>query len=207
VRSLFLILVVIILPNVSCKKKSDDYVFKGVIRNALTGEVVEGETVEILQYTTFTSIPKNIGTAVTGNDGAYTIRTKRTKTSKFVINISKPGYFSKSTDVDVNSIKVGENTNDFSINAIGYMKFVIKRTSSLSSDQFKLFRQGSNTSCSECCSAGASFMYGAIDTVFYCPANAGSSFKFDWFVNGTQGFGSENYSIPAFDTVTFTKIF
>jgi hypothetical protein len=202
----FLLFTLIIIMSVSCKK-ADDYIFVGTITNALTGEPVSGESVEVLQYINITSVPKNIGTVTTASDGKYYVKTKRVKTSKFVINVSQNGYFSKSSEVNVNTIKVGENISDFFVNSIGYIKFVIKHLTVNSNDQFKIFRQGSNTSCDECCSAGASFIYGSIDTVFYCPANAGSSFKFDWFINASQAFGSENYIIPAFDTITFTKIY
>lgn len=182
---------------------------KGTVTNAVTAATISDVLVTLTRFPLSGSGPSIVvASPSTASDGTFRIETKREKSEKYTIEYSKPGYFSKLVEVNVDNLSTEED-NDFpsSLNAIGYIKFVLTNVSPLASDEFKIFRQGSNTACDICCSAGYSFYPGAVDTVFFCPANAGSSFKFDWWVNSTASYGSENYTVIAFDTITFTKVY
>jgi hypothetical protein len=209
VKKLIFILAFCVLFVVACKKKNVNYVVKGSVTNALTAETLSDVLVKLTRFPLSGTGPSVIvASPTTLSDGFFSIETKREKTEKYTIEYSKAGYFTKLVDVNIDNLST-EKDNEFStaLNAIGYIKFVLTNASPLITDQFKIFKQGSNTSCDICCSSGYSFYNGAVDTVFYCPANAGSSFKFDWWVNSTASFGSENYTVIAFDTITFTKVY
>ncbi len=209
IKKLTLLLSLCLVITVACKKKTVNYVMRGTVTNTANSVALSDILITLTRFPLSGTGPSIVVAAPsTSSDGTFRIETKREKSEKYTIVYSKPGYFSKLVVIDVDNLSTEED-NDFSssLNAIGYIKFVLKNVSPLAVDEFKIFRQGSNTACDICCSAGYSFYPGAVDTVFFCPANAGSSFKFDWWVNSTASFGSENYTVIAFDTITFTKVY
>jgi len=175
---------------VTCKKNKDNtIVVEGNVTMEGNGSPASGVTVK-LQYqdvnnNTFSNVYRTAATAVTDNNGHYSMSFENPSALNYKWVLSSDSYFGFEISQDPSTISISEtNIKNFTISPVAFFSMHIKNEFMTSSSDSITYQNTSESyGCSSCCSnAILSFTGASVDTTFICKRIGGSEIKFSWFV-------------------------
>lgn len=209
----WIVLSCLFLVLASCKKDPIQYTFEGTISRNIGLTALEGVDVEI-SYKPFNgAVTSNNfvvgGTAVTDANGYYQIIFEREKSTEFVVELRKDGYFP--VDVELLSSAISsENPNEVNatMDAQAFVQFNIQNTApSNASDNLQLIFYTYRTGCDGCITTDYNYFDGIVDTVVTYQNTAGQYLKFTYVdVNAGQSTTDSLYMTP-FDTTYYSILY
>ena len=174
----------------NCKKNKDNtIVIEGNVTMSGSGAPAAGVTVK-LQYqdvnnNTFSNVYRTAVTAVTDNNGNYSMSFENPTALNYKWVLSSSDYFGFEESQDPVQISSSEtNTKNFTISPVAYFSMHIKNEFMTSSTDSITYQNTSEAyGCSNCCSnAILNFTGASTDTTFVCKRIGGTEIKFSWFV-------------------------
>ena len=185
----------------ACKKKEITYVVEGVITDNSYSQPLAGATVDLYEIPLGSSTPSTVlASATTGSDGKYHFEFKREKIEKYVIVITKNGYFSTSTEFHADDLSTQE-TNTFSHTTTAKSWVKLRFINTDAGVNLKYIRQSGKMDCDECCASTDQYLYDAVDTAIYCINDGNTTYSYYYWVLGTTINGPKSVVTTPFDTV------
>lgn len=210
----FTIIIFLSLFFVTCKKNKDNIIeFQGNVTLSGSSAPAVGVTVKLqfqdVNNNTFSNVYRTAATAVTDNNGNFTMSFENPSALNYKWVLSSSSYFGFETNQDPSQISNSEiNTKNFTISPVSYFSMRIKNDFMTSSSDSILYQNASESyGCSTCCSNDILTFTGAsVDTTFICKRVGGTFIKFSWFV--TLGSTTMPYQdsviCQPFDTTFYT---
>lgn len=205
ITSLILILTTILL---SCKKKSIQYEFNGVVTQSSNNNGVSGVSVAIKQKLFSNSVSSNYfsnaGSATTGSDGSYSIVFDREKVTEFKFIIQKDNFFNEELIVSSSEITTEDpNIRDFNLDAEAWVKFDVYNLNPEVDDQLTFITYNFREGCEGCTTNDYFYYDGAVNTSWLFKTTGGEYVKFT-YADGASGASTTDsiYATP-FDTTSY----
>lgn len=199
-RILLLALLVGVMTLPSCKKGKADITLKGSVTDATFGGGLSSGTIKIYEVEA-SSGDKNLVGSQTLTDGSYSFTFPRNAVEKYIIEITKDNYFSQEESIPLSELTIEEdNVRNFSTTAESWagLRFVTSNPNAT----LNYTRQTGKSGCETCCPSGTQTIYGAVDTIIYCPNDGNTTYSYNYQVNGL--FGIKEATTVAFDTTMIT---
>lgn len=188
------------LSLTACKKGKADITLKGTITDATFGTSFSGGKVELYEVEASTGDINLLGSQQITN-GSYSFTFPRNAVESYIVKIRKNNYFEVDNYLTLSELSIEEdNVRNYSITAKSWagLHFVTANASS----SLTYIRQEGKTGCNGCCSSESQTIYGAIDTIIYCPNDGNTTYSFSYQANGQ--FGIKQAITPVFDTTIIT---
>lgn len=185
----------------SCKKGKADFILSGKITDQTFNQNLIGADVKLYQVPVASTSLELIGSGTIGTDGTYSFKFPRDKMEKYVLKISKTGYFDIDKAVYFSELSIDdENVRNLSTTAKSWVKLTFLNSNPLPSDQLKYIKQLGKEGCEECCSDQEQNYMGALDTSIYCINDGNTMYSYMYWVIGTSNQGVKSITTTAFDT-------
>lgn len=185
----------------SCKKGKADFTLKGTVTDITFAQNLNGAIVKLYQVPVASTQQELIGTITISNDGLYSFTFPRDKMEKYLLKISKTGYFDIEKEVYFSELTVEEdNIRNYSTTAKSWVKLTFHNLNPLVSDQLKYIKQEGKENCAECCSDTEQNYYGALDTSIYCINDGNTTYSYYYWVIPSTNQGLKSAYTTAFDT-------
>lgn len=157
----------------------------GKITDNGNGAGVAGVTVKIeykpYENGVYTATYSTLTSATTDASGNYSISVEKPNTDGFKFTVSGSNYFPAEKIVNPDNLTTTTaNTQNFSIDASGFLVIHIKNTSPVAPDDFIQFTMtGLNYTCSDCCGNSPIQKTGmTVDTTFTCRRYANRNIEY-----------------------------
>jgi hypothetical protein len=199
---LFLFLSLILL---ACKKGAGTFVLCGEITDETFQSKLSGAKVVLFKVPAGSSNQIAVDSMILGDDGKYTFSFPREQIEKYIVKVSKEGYFDLSEDIYYSALSLDyENIRDYSTTAKSWVGIQLMNQNPESSDHLTYIKQEGKQNCLECCPLTEQNFYGATDTTIYCINNGNEAYSIFYWVNGTSTQEIVSQITPAFDTSYIT---
>jgi len=163
----------------SCKKKKVDFVLTGIVTESTFNGNLSGASVKLYQVPVGSVSEELLGSVIVDTDGKYSFTFPRDKMEKYILRISKSGYFDLLKTVYFSELSVSsENIRD-------HLTFI---------------KQSGKEGCAECCPDTEYSFYGTLDTSIYCINDGNTYYSYFYNVMGTTDQGINGVNTVAFDT-------
>ena len=197
----FSIFLLVLFSLLSCKKKKVDFVLTGTITETTFNGNLTGATVKLYQVPVGSVSEVLLGSAVLGSDGKYSFTFPREKMEKYILRISKSGYFDLVKTVYFSELSVSsDNVRNYSTTAKSWVKLTFHNLNPLPGDHLTFIKQSGKEGCAECCTDAQYDFYGALDTSIYCINDGNTIYSYFYNVMGTADQGIMSATTVAFDT-------
>jgi hypothetical protein len=199
---LFFSLALLVVAFSACKKGVADFTLKGVITDATFNKNLEGASLSFYKVPVGSVQPILVTTLTTGSDGAYSLFFPRESIEKYILRITKDGYFEQEKTIYFSELTTdGENTRNYSTTAKSWVKLRFVHTiNPQPTNQLQITIQQGKENCTECCAHGKRDFYGIVDTTIYCINDANTTYSYLYFLLGTSTSGTKSITTPPFDT-------
>jgi hypothetical protein len=185
----------------ACKKGKADFTLKGKITDNTFGIGHAGATAILYEKEVGSNNIKQIGSAIIGNDGTYSFTFTRNKAESYTLLVTKNNYFDIEETILFSSLSIkDDNIRDYSTTAKAWVNLRFINQDPESNDQLRYMKQEGKKNCSECCTDGDQYLYGAVDTNIYCINNGNTNYSYYYWVLGTSVHGSNAVNTIPFDT-------
>lgn len=185
----------------ACKKGKADFTLKGTITDQTFVQNLSGAQVKLYQVPVGSTSLKEIGSMTLGSDGQYSFTFPRDKMEKYVLKVTKSGYFDLERDIYFSDLTIEEaNVRNFGTTAKSWVKLTFHNTNPLPDDHLQYIKQAGKEGCEECCTDQEQQLYGAVDTSIYCINDGNTTYSYLYWVIGTTDQGLKGVSTTAFDT-------
>ena len=193
--------ILIVLLSVSCKKGKANFVVSGTLTDLTFSNNLTGATVKLYQVPVASSQEQLIETITSGEDGSYSFTFPRDKMEKYILKISKQGYFEIQKEVFFSELTIKEdNIRNYATTAKSWVKLRFINTVSSASDHLRYIKQEGKIDCQDCCSKDEQNYYGALDTIIYCVNDANTNYSYYYWIIGTPNQGLKSAFTTPFDT-------
>lgn len=200
-RFLLLVLVAVLVALPSCKKGKADFTLKGVITDSTFDTPLTGGKVYLYEVEAGGGATNLIGSATIGSDGTYSFTFPRNAVESYTVVIEKNGYFEVEASIPLSDMTIEEdNVYNFATTAKSWAALRFVTNDPLGALTYT--KQSGKTNCLECCANESKTIYGAIDTIIYCPNDGNTTYSYSYSTNGI--FGIKQATTTAFDTTTIT---
>jgi hypothetical protein len=185
----------------SCKKKKADFVLIGTISETTFNSPLSGAVVKLYQVPVGSASEQLLGTKTLGSDGKYSFTFQRDKMEKYILRITKSGYFDLEKEVYFSELTITtDNVRNYSTTAKSWVKITFHNHTPLPSDHLTFIKQSGKEGCAECCPDSEYSFYGALDTSIYCINDGNTYYSYFYNVMGTTDQGINGVTTVAFDT-------
>lgn len=185
----------------SCKKGKADFTLKGSVTDITFAQNLVGATVKLYQVPVASTQQELIGTFTIGSDGMYSFTFPRDKMEKYILKITKTGYFDIEKEVYFSELTVEEdNIRNYSTTAKSWVKLTFHNLNPSASDQLKYIKQEGKENCAECCTDTEQNYYGALDTSIYCINDGNTTYSYYYWIIPSSNQGLKSAYTTAFDT-------
>ena len=199
---LFLSLCLMLL---ACKKGPGTFVLCGEITDETFQIKLSGAKVVLYEVPPGSSSGIAVDSMILGDDGKYTFSFPREQIEKYIIKITKDGYFSLSEDIYFSSLSLDyENIRDYSTTAKSWVGIQLMNQNPQADDHLTYIKQDGKQNCLECCPSTEQNFHGDTDTTIYCINNGNEAYSVFYWVNGTSTQEIVSQITPAFDTSYIT---
>lgn len=186
---------------VSCKKGTADFVLKGTVTDNTFSMNLSGAMIYLYQVPAGTSQQDLIASATVGSDGQYSFTFPREKMDKYILKVSKTGYFEIENIVYFSELTIEEeNIKNMSTTAKSWVKLTFLNINPSQSDQLKYIKQEGKENCAECCTDAEQNYYGALDTSIYCINDGNTNYSYYYWIIPSSNQGLKTAYTAAFDT-------
>jgi len=197
--SLFILF--IICSICSCKKGKANFVLRGTLTDLTFSTNLSGATVKLYQVPVASTQEQLLQTLTTGTDGSYSFTFPRDKMEKYVLKISKQGYFDIQKEVYFSGLTIeDDNIRNYATTAKSWVKLRFINTIPSSSDHLRYIKQEGKVDCQDCCSKEEQNYFGALDTAIYCINDANTNYSYYYWIIGTPSQGLKSAFTTPFDT-------
>lgn len=195
-------LICILSVVISCKKGKADFVLKGIVTDNTFSTNHSGANVNLYQVPAGTSQQELIASSTIGVNGEYSFTFPRDKMDKFILKVTKSGYFDIESDVYFSELTIEEeNIKNLSTTAKSWVKLTFLNTNPSPTDQLKYIKQEGKENCAECCTDTEQNYYGALDTSIYCINDGNTNYSYYyWTIQQSTNQGLKTAYTTAFDT-------
>ncbi|MFN5845311.1 MAG: hypothetical protein ACK46O_06315 [Flavobacteriia bacterium] len=185
----------------SCKKKKVDFVLTGIVTESTFNGNLSGASVKLYQVPVGSVSEELLGSVIVDTDGKYSFTFPRDKMEKYILRISKSGYFDLLKTVYFSELSVSsENIRNYSTTAKSWVKLTFHNLNPLPSDHLTFIKQSGKEGCAECCPETEYSFYGTLDTSIYCINDGNTYYSYFYNVMGTTDQGINGVNTVAFDT-------
>ena len=197
----FVFCVMLSLVLLSCKKGQGTFVLCGEITDATFQTKLSGAKVLLYKVPAGSSNEIVVDSMILGDDGKYSFSFPREQMEKYIIKVSKEGYFSLSEDIYFSSLSLDDhNTRDYSTTAKSWVGIELMNQNPQVEDHLTYIKQEGKQGCIECCPSTEQNFYGATDTTIYCIKDGNETYSIYYWVIGTTTQEIISEVTPAFDT-------
>jgi hypothetical protein len=197
----YLVVFLLLTVGFSCKKKKAEFVLKGVVTDITFDQKHAGAEIKLYQVPVGSTSEVLIGSGTTGSDGSYSFTFDRDRMEKYIIRVSKPGYFDIEKEVFFSEMSVSEdNVRNYSTTAKSWVKLTFHNLNPLPGDDFKYIKQSGKEGCSDCCPISEQHYFGALDTSIYCINDGNTYYSYLYWLIGTTTQGLQSTLTVPFDT-------
>lgn len=185
----------------ACKKGKADFTLKGTITDQTFVKNLSGAQIKLFSVPVGSTSQKEIGSMTIGTDGAYSFTFPRDKMEKYVLKITKSGYFDVERDIFFSDLTIEEdNVRNYGTTAKSWVKLTFFNANPSTTDHLQYIKQAGKEGCEECCTDQEQHLYGAVDTSIYCINEGNTIYSYLYWVIGTTDQGLKSVSTTAFDT-------
>ena len=191
----------IILLICSCKKGKANFVVRGTLTDLTFSKNLSGATVKLYQVPVASAQEQLLQTITSGEDGSFSFTFPRDKMEKYVLKISKQGYFDIQKDVYFSELTIEEdNIRNYATTAKSWVKLRFINTVPSFSDHLRYIKQLGKVDCQDCCSKDEQNYFGALDTAIYCINDGNTLYSYFYEVAFTANQGIKSVTTVPFDT-------
>jgi len=185
----------------SCKKKSSNFIVRGVITDATLNKGLPGAKMSIYKIKSGSSYETFIASSSTDSNGSYSFEFERDKTEKYIIKFSKDLYYSTVETITVASLSIEkENERNYETTAKSWIKLQFKNNDPNTNDEFKFLKGKEKIENNQYSIPTYQYLYGATDTSFYSIIEANTEYSVLYSLKGTNFQGVKTISSIPFDT-------
>ena len=185
----------------SCKKGKANFVLSGTLTDLTFSKNLSGATIKLYQVPVASSQEQLVQTISSAEDGSYSFTFPRDKMEKYILKISKQGYFDVIKEVYFSELTIADdNIRNYATTAKSWVKLRFINTIPSSSDHLRYIKQIGKVDCQECCSKEEQNYFGALDTSIYCINDANTNYSYYYWIIGTTDQGLKSAFTTAFDT-------
>ncbi len=185
----------------SCKKGQGTYVLSGEISDGTFQAQLDGAMVYLYKVPAGSSNEILIDSMILGDDGKYSFCFPREQIEKYILKISKEGYFNLNEEVYLSSLSLDqENLRNYSTYAKSWVGIQLFNQNPEPIDHLTYIKQDGKQNCVECCPSTEQHFYGETDTTIYCINNGNEAYSIFYWENGTSNQAILSEITPAFDT-------
>jgi hypothetical protein len=185
----------------SCKKGNADFTITGTITDQTFVQNLAGAKVKLFQVPVASTSLNEIGSMTLGSDGKYSFTFPRDKMEKYVLKVTKSGYFDLEKTIFFSDLTIEEdNIRNYGTTAKSWVKLTFLNQNPSAGDHLQYIKQAGKEGCAECCTDTEQHLYGAVDTSIYCINDGNTIYSYLYWVIGTTDQGLKSVSTTAFDT-------
>ena len=185
----------------SCKKKSADFVIKGLASDATFSQPLSNAIVKLYQVPAGSSDEELISSTTSDAQGNYSFKFPREKMEKYRLVLSKSNYFSIEETIFFSELSLEKDfIKDVSTTAMSWAKLTFHNLNPADSDHLQYIKQSGKNGCTECCPTSYQDYYGSLDTSIYCINDGDTDYSYFYWAIGTSDQGSRTVFTAAFDT-------
>lgn len=202
----YLILILVVIFFISCKKEPIQYTFGGTVtespnHNALSNVLVKVEQ-RVYNGNVAASIFSSGGQSSTDALGNFEISFEREKVVEFKISFSKAGYFTEDYLINSGDVKTDETKiMNAELDPESYIKFHLNNLSGMTTDIFTMIHYNFKTDCDGCSTNDFHYYEGIVDTTFIIKTNGNIYTKYSYKNPGGAVFIQDSVFTIPFDTV------
>lgn len=197
----FIFLITLSLILLSCKKGAGTFTLKGQINDLTFNSPLTNTWIKLYKVPIGTSNLIIQDSLLLTQDGQYQFSFPREQVEKYVIKISKPGYFEINEDIYFSSLTLeNDNLRNFETNAKAWVGIRLLNENPEPNDKLTYIKQEGLQDCSACCPSDEQVFYGELDTTIYCINNGNENYSILYNVHGTTIVDIISQSTPPFDT-------
>ena len=197
----FLSILLVTILLCSCKKGKANFVLRGTLTDLTFSKNLSGATVKLYQVPVASAQEQLLQTITSGEDGSFSFTFPRDKMEKYVLKISKEGYFDIQKDVYFSELTIEEdNVRNYATTAKSWVKLRFINTVPSFSDHLRYIKQEGKVDCQDCCSKDEQNYFGALDTAIYCINDANTNYSYYYWIIGTPNQGLKSAYTTPFDT-------
>jgi hypothetical protein len=197
----FIFLIAISLTLLSCKKGAGTFTLKGQINDLTFNSPLSDTWIKLYKVPIGTSNLIIQDSLLLNQDGQYQFSFPREQIEKYVIKISKPGYFEINEDIYFSSLTLeNDNLRNFETKAKAWVGITLLNENPEPNDILTYIKQDGLQDCTECCPSNEQVFYGELDTTIFCINNGNENYSIFYNVQGTTIVDIISQSTPPFDT-------
>jgi hypothetical protein len=216
IKSLGILIFVIFLFTISCKKDEKKVTFSGTIVDFYTDTPISGAQITLaskkIESGVYNSNFQDITTIISDGNGQFSIDSKYEAVVAYRIYVKKDKYFDNSTEINSNSVSEGTNYNaNYSIAPEAYIKLHIKNITPYDSlDVISYSYKNLQPGCIDCCNNTVFQGVGKFfETTIKCKTFGNKNNKVEWNVtkNGFTILHSQDVFCTPLDTTNFEILY
>ncbi len=199
-----LLISMIFLTLISCKKKELTFSMAGMVTDATFGQKLNGASITLFQKPAGGGVMKVVGNASLGSDGSFKFTFKREQAEKFFIQVQKENYFDVYEAISYDDFSTeNELVRNYSTTAKSWVKLRFKNVlPSDISDNLKWTKQQGKSNCPTCCSQEQQLLMGIVDTTFTFISDGNTTFSYLYNASNPTTNGIKEITTIPFDTVS-----
>lgn len=191
---------------VSCKKKTIQYTFQGVVKESVDLTSLSGVSVDIAQKTYEGNVASvffnSVGTLNTDASGYYELSFDREKVVEFKIELTKDGYFDMEDIISSSETTTADpNVFNYILEPKAWVRFNLTNIGGLVSDEFTMIHYNFREDCAGCTTNDYYYYYGIVDSTFTYTTTGGEYMRYSYKTPTGSIYIQDSIYTTLFDTV------